>query len=225
VANHKRKIMVRLNITAEGYTEDKFIRDILAPHLFTFGIIVHTRLIKSGKKRSGGYTNYRKLKFDIEQWIKEDRTACHTTMLDLYGLDDEFPGYTSSKALQPINKVTAIESAFGNDINHRKFIPYIQLYEFEALLFSAPKIMEDWLSLYSNVPANRLSNIRDQFTSPEHINDNPLTAPSKRIISIYGKNYDKVNDGILIAKEISLKTMREECKHFDEWLTILENLK
>jgi hypothetical protein len=36
--------------------------------------------------------------------------------------------------------------------HNQKFLPYIQLHEFEALLFSDPKKLEAWLSLDHPVP-------------------------------------------------------------------------
>ncbi|MEX8547306.1 MAG: DUF4276 family protein, partial [Mucilaginibacter sp.] len=60
--------------------------------------------------------------------------------------------------------------------------------------------------------------------NPELINESPETAPSKRIISLCN-SYDKIDDGILILKEIGLETMRKECRHFNDWVSQLEKLK
>ena len=125
-------------------------------------------------------------------------------------------------------KAVNIEEAFKNDIEKSgqsvyRFIPYFQLHEFEAILFSDCVTMEDFLSLDYNFPVGSLQNIRNKFESPEHINDSPLTAPSKRILAII-PSYEKVADGILIAEAISLDTIRKECAHFSSWLNMLENL-
>jgi hypothetical protein len=113
-----------------------------------------------------------------------------------------------------------IERQFAEQINHWRFIPYIQLHEYEALLFSGPDVMEEWLSLYNDVPTGYFSNICQKFDSPEQINDSVHTAPSKRIIALIGdNNYDKVDDGLFILKEIGLERIRQECPHFNAWLT------
>lgn len=219
--------MIRLNITAEGFSEERFIEDMLRPHLLNFGIYVEVRKILTNEKlkKRGGMPSFLKIKRDIVQWIKESPTAWHSTMIDLYGLRPDFPAYSTTQDLFYTARVLEIEKQFGAAIDYWKFIPYIQVHEYEALLFSAPDIMEDWLGLYNDIPQNYFSDIRQQFESPEHINDSPQTAPSKRIIGLLGeKKYSKIEDGILILKEIGLPKLREECLHFDAWVTQLENI-
>ena len=219
--------MIRLNITAEGASEAIFIEEMLRPHLLDFGKYVEVRKILTNRKQKvrGGMPSFTKIQQDITQWIREQPTAWHTTMIDLYGLKTDFPAYVATKDLRYDMRVKEIEKQFGERINYWRFIPYIQLHEYEALLFSAPDEMEKWLGLYNDVPKDYFTKIRAQFDTPEHINDSPHTAPSKRIIALIGeKKYDKVDDGILILKEIGLTKIREECPHFNAWLTQLEQL-
>ena len=215
-----------LTITAEGYTEEKFANEIPLPHLATFGTTVLVRKILSSRRRKirGGYVSYEKLRNDISQWIKEIPNAYHTTMVDLYGLDESFPGYAKDDDLAPYDKVEKVEKEFAGSIGNHRFIPYIQLHEYEALLFSNTDKMEEWLSLYDRIQHGCFSEIRNRYSTPEEINDSPTTAPSKRIEQIC-PSYDKVDDGILLAKEIGLATIRKECPHFNTWLTTLENLR
>jgi len=216
---------IRLNITAEGQTEERFINDILYPHLVQYNIFTSVRRLRTSKTKRGGYTNFERAKFDILQWLNEDPTAWHTSLIDLYGLKDDFPGYKDFRHLQDaLQKVNLIEQAFGNAIAHNRFIPYIQLHEFEALLFSGPDIMEKWCSLDVSLPANCFGAIRQQFATPELINDSPNTAPSKRILNLH-PGYNKVVDAKLIAEEIGLEKIRNECPHFHEWLCKLEGLR
>ena len=56
-----------------------------------------------------------------------------------------------------------------------------------------------------------LQAIRDQF---------PNTAPSKRILKIF-PYYKKVLDGSVVAKAVGLDKIRQECHHFDSWVTRL----
>jgi hypothetical protein len=220
--------MVRLNITVEGASEEVFVEEMLRPHLLDFGKYVEVRQILTNRKQKirGGMPSFKKIQQDITQWIKEQPTAWHTTMIDLYGLKTDFPSYSATQHLRYDTRVLELEKQFAEQINHWRFIPYIQLHEYEALLFSGPDVMEDWLSLYNDVPAGYFSDIRQKFDSPEQINDSIHTAPSKRIIGLIGDNsYDKVDDGIFILKEIGLDRIRQECPHFNGWLTQLEKLE
>jgi hypothetical protein len=91
------------------------------------------------------------------------------------------------------------------------------------LLFSDGSCIERWLNLDRSIPLNTFTNIHNQFPTPEDINDNPLTAPSKRIISI-APGYKKTLDGMFIIDEIGLDKIRAECPHFNKWMILLEEL-
>jgi hypothetical protein len=101
----------------------------------------------------------------------------------------------------------------------RRFVPFVVMHEFEGLLFS------DCAGLSRGIGrphlAADLQKVRDQFLSPEDIDDSPLTAPSKRLLSPL-PGYEKPLLGNLAALEIGLARIRQECRHFDEWVTRLE---
>lgn len=62
-------------------------------------------------------------------------------MFDLYALPSNFPKYDESKKISdPYKRVEKLEHAFQEDLDEKRFIPYIQLHEFEALMLSAPEI-------------------------------------------------------------------------------------
>ena len=92
--------------------------------------------------------------------------------------------------------------------------------------------MLDYYALPKDTPgADSVGNIadiyqrvRDKVETPEHINNNPHTAPSKRILQIHPQ-YNKVLDGYNIANNIGLQAIRQECKHFDSWVRQLEALE
>lgn len=218
--------MTRLNFTAEGFSEERFVKDILAPHLVHFNVVVDVRRILTNRKlrKRGGIVSFQRFKNDVTQWIKEQPNAYHTTFIDLYGLINDFPNFKETLGKEPYHRVTQIEAGIAKEINHHTFIPYIQLHEYEALLFSDPQAMLDWLSLYNGILVDAFSGIKAAAGgNPELINDSPETAPSKRILA-HCETYDKIDDGILILKEIGLPTLRAECKHFDAWITQLEKL-
>lgn len=93
--------MIRLNITTEGQTEEEFVTHLLAPHLAAFGKQVSCRSLRTSRGHRGGYSTFAKVKRDIEQWFKEEPGAWHTTLLDLYGLNRQFPGYEAAQQLPP----------------------------------------------------------------------------------------------------------------------------
>lgn len=221
--------MIRLHITAEGQTEKAFVDRVLAPHLTQFGVYVDARCVLTSKdKRAfkeyrGGLISYQRAKIDIETWMKEDANpeCWFSTMFDLYALPEDFPDFDKAKKLVPYDRIARLEQAFSKDMKKRNFIPYIQLHEFESLIFADPTQL-DWEYLEHDKPiANLIEMVGDQ--NPELINDGPTTAPSKRIIQEISE-YDKVTSGVSVAARIGLPTLRDKCKHFNEWVASLEKL-
>ena len=93
------------------------------------------------------------------------------------------------------------------------------MHEFEALLFSDCAAMADVVG-HLDLTA-RFEGIRNQFETPEHIDDAPTSAPSKRILAIVPE-YRKTVDGILAATRIGLDTIRAACPHFNDWMASVE---
>lgn len=218
--------MIRLNITAEGFSEEKFVSEILRPHLLKYNIYTDVRKVLTNRKlrKRGGIVSYIKFKNDVMQWIKEQPNAFHTTFIDLYGLANDFPGYNHTQGHEPYARVKVIEESIAKDINFHRFFPFVQLHEYEALLFANPGEMENWLSLFNKIDVGCFQQIVNDFGgNPELINEHPSTAPSKRILSLC-PIYDKVDDGVLILKEIGLDEIRAKCNHFNRWLETLEKL-
>jgi len=211
--------MTRIYIFCEGQTEEVFVRDVMYPHFERIGIWLYPIIIRTGSRGKGGVTTYGKIKWQIEKKCKEDSTAWVTTLLDFYGLPKDFPNANVTGT--SIDRAKAIAKAFKDNIRQRNFIPNLVVHEFEGLLFSAPDAFGNWFSEPDVV--SRLNAVRAQFDSPEHINDGNKTAPSKRILAIC-KNYDKVMHGSLIALEIGLDTIRQQCPLFNAWLNRLESL-
>lgn len=101
----------------------------------------------------------------------------------------------------------------------RRFFSYIQLHEFEALLFSSNKGFEYY---FSEELAAKTASIISSYDNPEDINTSPEGAPSKRLLAIKS-DYNKVLEGNLIALEIGIKSIWEKCPRFAEWIkTIIE---
>jgi len=209
--------MTRLNLTVEGQTEQRFVAELLVPHLAAHGVYTaKPRLTalckKKGKVHRGGITRYEPAKNDIK-------------MIDLYALPKDFPGYIEAeKSQDPYQRVAALEQAMKDDIGDPRFIPYIQLHEFEALLFAQPEAFECYYDQHKKQIAS-LATVCNDFENPELIDDGQDTAPSKRIGNQIPEYLAaKPTAGPMIAAEIGLDVIRAKCRHFNEWLTKLEEL-
>ena len=220
--------MIRLNIVAEGQTEQRFIEKLIKPHLAQINVFVSCHCVQTssgGRIYSGGISSFSNLKRNIASWVRQDqqRDVRFTTMIDLYGLPGDFPGYgKEAKHSDPYKQVTELEENLGNEIADRRFIPYLQLHEFEALLLSNPSAFK---SYFKNANVGALQALAKDLKSPELINTGEKTAPSKRIIEIIPQ-YSRLKAvaGPIIAAHTGLDKMREKCPHFHAWLSKLETL-
>ena len=226
--------MIRLHALVEGQTEETFVNEVLSPELGTKGVFCDARRITTGRKHGrvfrGGLVSYEHLARDLSLWMKEDQNSesWFTTMIDFYRLPQDFPGQsTDAPNLPKLARVSQLEAALQNDMIQRlkalpvsrRFVPYIQVHEFEAILFSDPTA---FLQAFpgNEILVNRLASIRSQFGTPEDINDGAETSPSRRIMSM-APDYQKPVAGVRIAQRIGLVAIRRECRHFDDWLTRL----
>ena len=220
---------MRLYIIVEGQTEETFVNRILKPHLGSFLVGASALVVTTSRKRGarGGLSDYHKPRNDIIRLTKQEKSGDvrFTTMFDLYDLPKEFPGYEDAALRDdPYRRVEAVENALADDISDPRFIPYIQLHEFEALLLSDPGELKSQFDGSADAIA-RLATVAARFPSPEHINDGSATAPSKRIIRALPE-YEgrKASAGPIVADKIGLATICSKCAHFAEWLGKLESL-
>ncbi len=212
--------MKRIFILVEGQTEERFVKDILNPTfqeqgLFLIPTIINTKILKNSPNFKGGVSSYGAIKRDAKKLFRDSNVTAVTTMMDFYGLPADFPNWKNEGSCY--DKVKAAEQAFANDINNERFIPYLQLHEFEGLLFSVPEVISDTLDRNKK---QDVQNIRDAFKTPEEINQGPETHPSKRLIKLF-PNYRKPLFGSLIASRTGLQEIRNNCPHFNDWVTKL----
>ena len=235
--------MTRVSVIVEGPTERSFVQQVLAPLLWASEVYL-TATILGAPRQKGGRTNYARLKKDVLRQLKEDRTAYCSTMLDFYGLGKGFPGTPLPPNLKNVGKVVYLERAIKDDIVAEapdlrpdvRFLPYLQLHEYEGLLFSDPEAFASAIhqglpeALASSISrfdlANEFRSIRQGqgFQTPEDIDDSPDTAPSKRVLSLC-PSYNKVLDGTRAASAVGIEAMRHECPHFREWVESLGQLR
>lgn len=214
----------RVNILVEGQTEETFVRELLAPHLTGAQVYLTPRIIETSKGHKGGAVSYGKIVHQVRRWCQHDPTARVTTLFDVYGLPSDFPGCANWNANQsPLPQVAALEATLAADVAQPNLIPYLQLHEYEALLFSELAAFK-----YADVPQVVIDAWQAelaQCAGPEHLNNSPATAPSKRLIARWPRYaHAKPQYGVLLALEIGLATIRQKCLRFDQWVRALESL-
>jgi hypothetical protein len=225
--------MVRLYFYVEGQTEQGYAARVLRPHLAGFGVqVMGAVLAASGRKHGhvsrGGGRRYQPMRKNLGNLLRQDARADarFTTMFDLYALHDGFPGWDEAEKQRhiPRERVLTLERAFAADVGDHRFIPHIQLHEFETILLCQPShfalVYED-----SGAGIAALQAAVAAATSPELVNDAETTAPSKRIISQFPQyNGQKTTIGVELAHCVGIDTTRSLCAHFDRWLKTLESL-
>jgi hypothetical protein len=226
--------MARLYLFAEGQTEQTFANKVLKPYLAQYKVFMHKPVLiaharRKGKMHRGGGRKYVPMRNDILRFLAQEKDAdvFFTTMIDLYGIHPDFPGLGEAEKLRhmPENRVKLLEQYFANDIGDPRFIPYIQLHEYEAYLFADPTCFEFFYDHHASKIA-ALKAIADDHATPELINDGEHSAPSKRIIAQLPDYEDaKPAVGPQVAELIGLDVIRSKCPHFSAWLLRLEQLE
>ena len=211
--------MKRLFIVVEGQTEEAFVNELMTPFFMQKGIYdVRPVLIQTSKGHKGGFVNYDHLKNDLIRLLKSQGQDVVVSMFVDFFRCPEFPNQKNIDALPShIEKVEEMKKILADDINDWRFIPYIQLHEFEALLFSAANGFEMY---FENHVSKEIQAIIDSFDNPEEINGGSETAPSKRLSRII-PGYDKVIYGNIVALEIGLSTILGKCPGFRAWMESL----
>ncbi len=229
-------MMARLLIHVEGQTEEDFVNEVLRDQLVTKGyhsvgawIVGNARL----RRHRGGIRPWPSVRKDIINHLKEDSGCIVTTMVDYYGLPQEgsaaWPGRKRAGTLSPIMRARYVEETLLDDLigeigdrrNLNRFVPFVIMHEFEGLLFSDCKAFCSSIG-HPHLEAHFRA-IREQFPTPEDINDSPVSAPSKRIEALV-PGYQKPLQGVLAVLDIGLARIRAECPHFNGWLEKLESL-
>jgi Domain of unknown function (DUF4276) len=218
--------MARVLILAEGQTEERFIKQVLEPSLAPHGVYIRASIIRTkeppaGSPYKGGFFSYNKIAKDVFRLL-EDTDAIVTSMFDLYGLPNDFPGVTTSGTITGgVAKAKYVESAFKTNIDRPRFRPFIMPYEFEALVFASPNSLGEHFD-DPNLTA-WCSDVVGAAGSPEAINDGPTTHPSQRLSGKISQ-YKKVTDGPQIVGKEGLNRIRNQCAHFNEWMLWMEHL-
>lgn len=209
--------MKRVIIYCEGPSEETFINHILGPKFIEDDVYITVTSF-------GGVSKYSIIRKKLLNLCRSDSSAVITTMLDYYGLPQDTPGYRESQTSNAdiYERVEYVETKMKEDICEANFLPNLMMHEYEALLFSDVQAFS--LCGLSEKQLAELKAIQQSYPTPEHINNSPNIAPSKRILRVC-TDYDKVLDGYNIAKMIGLEKIRKQCRHFDRWVHQMECLR
>ena len=217
---------VEVMIITEGKTERDFVTKVLAPEVASRGIYLHPAVLKK-RGQNGGDVRFDRVKNDIGLFLKQRKSTYVSMLIDFYGigswidLDKARNQPTTALKAELFNNITynGIIEAYSDHRAAERFIPYVSMHEFEALLFSNAEVLAKKLGV--NISA--INSILDTYDSPEDINNSQVTAPSKRLKNL-SSSFNKVSTGIDIAKTIGIGEMRDNCPLFNAWVTKLESL-
>ena len=223
--------MRRAVVVCEGQTEEAFISGVLYPAFAGYGLHLQGITVETSPGHKGGAMRYDRLRPALRNALANGRVVAVTTLIDLYKLATDFPGYASAMAQPHLNaRLNALEAELhAAVVNHcgcdsARFIPHIQPHEFEALLFSDVTSLVTVEAGWSNSLA-ALTQARAGAATPEDINHGHGTKPSARLESLLrGPSYRKVRHGPIAAERIGLAKMEAECPHFAGWLARLRQL-
>jgi hypothetical protein len=216
--------MKRLIIVCEGATEQEFCQMVLAPYFYAKDILVETPTIKHS---CGGIVAWGTLRKQLIQHLNETDVIV-TLLIDFYRIKDSFgfPGWIEAKAIGPYQtKMDFLFQQMSQDMQESlrsRFVPYIQLHEFEGLLFSV-------ISAFKNnfrkgeCDFDAIETAIKDFATPDEINNGPNTAPSVRLKKAI-QGYNKEIYGSLLADDIGLNNIRECCPLFNQWIERLESV-
>lgn len=211
-----------LNILVEGETEKEFVNNLIFHHLFAFGISnIRPITIETSPGYKGGDVRYdARYKSNIVNLLRGKEDMVVTSLIDFYKLRSDFPRYNEAKSIADVEaRIAFLEDACYDDISDKRFVPYIQLHEFEGLLFADTKGFD----LFDDLPPGNkkeLTEIVKKYSNPELINEGSLTAPSVRLKRLIPE-YQKPLYGNMIALENGFDVILQKCPRFKAWINTL----
>ena len=210
--------MIRLAVSVEGATEREFVKTVLVEHFRPMGVELQPFVLGRARARgAGGNVTVSRLTSEMARLYYSFDAV--TSLVDFYGFRDKGDRAVGDLERDLLDEVAA---RVGQGWDARRVVPYVQRHEFEGLLFSKVEVFGNQID-FPRGCVGALRAVRAQFESPEDINDSSETAPSKRIkraIPVYRKPVH----GPMLAREIGIDTICNECSRFNAWLARLESL-
>ncbi len=202
-------------IICEGPTEEVFCSNLLSQYLQN-SCRIEIRLL-------GGNCNWQRIKDMAEKALKQQKNALVTTFFDYYGVKTKkFPNWKETVGINKANvreRIEILENGMLEEIDSNlryRFIPYIQLHEFEALLFNNIEVFDNNFK-QSEFNRVKLLDVLNKFPDPELINQKRETSPSHRLERII-PSYDKIIYGNMLVEMIGIKQIRQKNIHFNNWI-------
>ena len=205
--------MIQVGIAVEGETEEDFVKKVLRGHFNPSHFYLHP-VLPAGR---GGNISVPRLASAMRRLLQNFHAV--TSLVDFYGFKNK--GGATPKDLER-QVLEAMSRTMSRPPSERRVFPYVQRHEFEGLLFSDVGGFRS-IRPFSDLDEKKLLGIRQQFATPEEIDDGPDTAPSKRLTGLLPR-YDKREHGPLVAEAIGIARIRAECPRFDGWLKKIESL-
>lgn len=204
-------------VICEGETEEEFCKTLLSVYLQKYcKIRIEVRLL-------GGNCNWQRIKDMAEKALKQQKNALVTTFFDYYGVKTKkFPNWKETVGINKANvreRIEILENGMLEEIDSNlryRFIPYIQLHEFEALLFNNIEVFDNNFKRSEFSRANLLD-VLNEFPDPELINQKIETSPSHRLIEII-PSYNKILYGNMLVEIIGIEQIKQKNKHFNNWI-------
>ncbi|MEQ1745913.1 MAG: DUF4276 family protein [Saprospiraceae bacterium] len=222
--------MKRVYVIVEGQTEREFVSRVLAPYFGQAGILISA----ISMKHSGGgmgFSNLDYFKNNVEPLLYDKDAPVITTLVDLYRFPVQSSDYTEEASLKKWNaepnadaRLAGFQEVLVSVVRKIKpypgFVPYIQKYELEALLFSDSTAFE----YEEEKIKEKIQAIIEDFPNPEDINTTEMGHPAKRLETIFAaskKKYEKGADAVDFAELIGLETILKKCPRFRSWVETL----
>jgi len=226
--SNRRASLSKVLLLAEGFTEERFVKNVLAPHLLRYGVyltptVVNTKVLVSGERLKGG-GDFGKLESNLRGLLRDSAAVAITMFYDYYAFPSNFPPKFPAPNLEDglgAKGADGLESALAAYFNNPRFKPFVHLHEFEAFMFVNAESTA--ANLLNRGLAKLIANERAAFENAEAINDGVNTAPSKRIKRL-APTFEKLAQGVIIAEKTGLPALRADCPRFSAWVAWLEGL-
>lgn len=206
----------------EGQTEEIVVNSVIGRALAAQGwavsvSILATKRPASGGKARGGVSSWEKIRREVGRLLPNFDVV--TTLIDYYGLPGDAPGMADRPTAEATKRVRHVERAVAAAVDDQGFVPHFTLHETEAWVFAAADALAELID--DRTVARDLRIVADEAGGPELINDDPATAPSRRLCERLPA-YQKTLHGPLSIEALGLNALRAQCPHLDGWLSELE---
>jgi hypothetical protein len=177
--------------------------------VFAIPTIITTKRVLSGPDFKGGDVRLSRFTKEMRLLLNDTDACIVTSFVDYYGFDTE----TALGERTPTPD--EIEAAINASLNSQRALPYLQVYEYEAIMFSDPSIAEQVLGRTGVMRMMQAALV--QCGSAENINSTATGHPSARILAVHPQ-YNKIVDGVQVASRLTIEVIRERCPRFSTWI-------